>query len=432
MLQAGGDLQDVTDRLAHRQPASASSEDAQVVALDKLEGDEVQPLVLAAEEDPRDVLVVEPGGGLRLLVEAAHVLRVGRHLRRQDLQRDLAFELHVARPQHRRHAADADRLDQLEMGEPPAAQAVAEALRAGASLAEVGDIVGRRRRLRIDGGRPLGNNRRCIVGRLGVNRENRGVAVVDAQRRIGFTVVAAGHGFLCLRPRPRSTSRAMLAAHNLVGDQCLGELARTTPSTRSAANGIRVGGNLSAPVGPLDMTRGERRPNQVFVQLLYRQCRSDVNQLSEFGEDRRTSVLEDLLKSVDLGTYYSFHELAQNRKALHDAMQLGDWLGSYVGVGLLMLLTLTLLLVQGRIQPALVTVCAFIVGVAGVEMLRCAVPAQRPVVVAATVGDDEMLRSFPRARCLPLHLRARCWCLRPGIRFGAGGRDGCWRRASRC
>ena len=77
----------------------------------------MQPLVLAAEEDAGDVLVVELGGGAGLLVEAADVLRVGGHLRRQDLQGDEAVELRVAGPEHGRHAADADRLDQLEVGQ---------------------------------------------------------------------------------------------------------------------------------------------------------------------------------------------------------------------------------------------------------------------------------------------------------------------------
>src|SRR5262249_48638952 len=59
--QAGGHLQEVVQRLGHRQPAAAVEEAAQVLALDELEGDEVQPLVLAAVEDAGDVLVVEPG-----------------------------------------------------------------------------------------------------------------------------------------------------------------------------------------------------------------------------------------------------------------------------------------------------------------------------------------------------------------------------------
>src|SRR5262249_23710161 len=93
-----------------------------------LEGDEVQPLILAAEENAGDVLVVELGGGAGFLVKAADVLLVGGHFRRQNLQGDAAVQLQVVGADHRRHAADADRLDQLEMGEPPAAEGAAENL----------------------------------------------------------------------------------------------------------------------------------------------------------------------------------------------------------------------------------------------------------------------------------------------------------------
>ena len=96
------------DRLRHRQPAAAFQHHAQVLALDELEGDEVQSLVLAAEEDARDVLVIEAGGGTGFLVEASDALGVGGHLRRQDLQSDEAFELRVLGADDGRHAADAD------------------------------------------------------------------------------------------------------------------------------------------------------------------------------------------------------------------------------------------------------------------------------------------------------------------------------------
>src|SRR5262249_58956188 len=67
----------------------------------------------------------ELGGGAGLLVETADVLGVGGHLRGEDLQRDGAVELAVAGAEDRRHAADADRLDQFEVGEAAAAQAAA-------------------------------------------------------------------------------------------------------------------------------------------------------------------------------------------------------------------------------------------------------------------------------------------------------------------
>ena len=121
--QAGGHLEHVVQRLGDRQPAAPLQDGAQVVALDELEGDEVQPLVLAAEEDAGDVLVIEAGGAAGLLVEAADVFRIDGHVRRQDLEGHQAVELGVAGADDGGHAADADRFDQLEMGQAPAAQA---------------------------------------------------------------------------------------------------------------------------------------------------------------------------------------------------------------------------------------------------------------------------------------------------------------------
>ena len=64
--QAGGHLQHVMQCFADRQPAALFQNRAQIVALDELESDEVQPLILAAEEHPRDVLVIEASGACAL------------------------------------------------------------------------------------------------------------------------------------------------------------------------------------------------------------------------------------------------------------------------------------------------------------------------------------------------------------------------------
>ena len=70
------------------------------------------------------VFVIEFRRGARLLMEATNVLGFDRHLRRQNLERDDPIELRVARAQNRRHAADANRFEQLEMSELAAAQIV--------------------------------------------------------------------------------------------------------------------------------------------------------------------------------------------------------------------------------------------------------------------------------------------------------------------
>ena len=120
VVQAGGHLDHVADALGGRERAAPVDQLPQVVALDELEGDEVQPLVFAAEEDAGDVLVVELRRGAGFLLEAVDALGIACHLRRQDLQRDDAVEFEVARFQHGGHAARADGFDQLEVAEPAA------------------------------------------------------------------------------------------------------------------------------------------------------------------------------------------------------------------------------------------------------------------------------------------------------------------------
>src|SRR2546430_11683820 len=106
MGQASRHLQDIVQRLADRQPATAFEDGAQVVALDELEGDEVEVLVLAVVEDAGDVLVLELGGGARFLMKPANVLGISRHLWRLRLESDAAIEFEVTSLDDRRHATD--------------------------------------------------------------------------------------------------------------------------------------------------------------------------------------------------------------------------------------------------------------------------------------------------------------------------------------
>src|SRR5262249_31332161 len=71
-------LEEKMDSFGNRQLTTAIEDGTQVLAFNELEGDEVQPLVLTAEEDAGDVLVVELGGRTGFLVETADVLRIGR------------------------------------------------------------------------------------------------------------------------------------------------------------------------------------------------------------------------------------------------------------------------------------------------------------------------------------------------------------------
>ena len=164
VFQTRGDLKDIANRFADRNSAAALEHGPQVDAFDELERDEVQPLVFAAEEDAGDIFVIELRGGLGLLMKPLHVIGLLGHLRRQDFQGDEAIQLRIVGPDDRRHAADADRLDQLVMGQTPSVQAGDDRFGTGRPAGEFGDLVfvaGNR----LDDGRRLGDDGRAVVSR---------------------------------------------------------------------------------------------------------------------------------------------------------------------------------------------------------------------------------------------------------------------------
>jgi hypothetical protein len=77
------------------------------LALAQLHHDERLAVVLLDVVDDADVRVVERGGELGLAVEARERRGLGRQPRRQELERDVAAELHVVRAVHDAHAAGA-------------------------------------------------------------------------------------------------------------------------------------------------------------------------------------------------------------------------------------------------------------------------------------------------------------------------------------
>ena len=83
----------------------------QRVALQVLHDQEVPPVVLADVEQGADVGVVEGRQQLRLALEAREALGIGDERRGQDLDRDVAIELGVARTIHLAHSACPERAE---------------------------------------------------------------------------------------------------------------------------------------------------------------------------------------------------------------------------------------------------------------------------------------------------------------------------------
>ena len=80
----------------------------EVVALDQLHHECGDPAAFFEAVDSRDVRMVQRGEHFRFALKAREPIVVSRERRRQDLDRDLAFQLGIGGPIHLSHAAFAD------------------------------------------------------------------------------------------------------------------------------------------------------------------------------------------------------------------------------------------------------------------------------------------------------------------------------------
>src|SRR6266700_7615193 len=95
------------DRVLDRQAAFARQQTTQRLTLDVRHDVEQQSAGLAGIEQRDDVGVAQRGRGLDLAQKALHA-EARRELRMEQLDRDLALQLEIVSPVHRRHATTAN------------------------------------------------------------------------------------------------------------------------------------------------------------------------------------------------------------------------------------------------------------------------------------------------------------------------------------
>src|SRR5262249_36916849 len=83
-------------------------------AFNVFERDEVMRSILADAVNPRNVFVVELGSRSSFLIEPLDDLRITGLVRRQQLESDMAIELHVQRFENGTRSTDADRFFEHE------------------------------------------------------------------------------------------------------------------------------------------------------------------------------------------------------------------------------------------------------------------------------------------------------------------------------
>ena len=121
LLERLGDLPGDLERLVERDGAPREAL-LEVLALDQLEGEEGLAVGFLEPVDGGDVRVVERGEQMRLALEAPQAVGVLGHLRRQDLDRDVAVEVRVGRAVDLAHPAGAERRGDPVVRQRPADQ----------------------------------------------------------------------------------------------------------------------------------------------------------------------------------------------------------------------------------------------------------------------------------------------------------------------
>ena len=102
-----GDLLRDRQRFVERNRLRARCDRASVVALDQFQDERVRLAAVLEPVDRADVRMVQRGEHLRFALEAREAIRIARERVGQDLQRDVAIQLRIARAIHLAHAAGA-------------------------------------------------------------------------------------------------------------------------------------------------------------------------------------------------------------------------------------------------------------------------------------------------------------------------------------
>ncbi len=150
-------LQRVADRFGQGQGPLGFHQLANVYSRDELEDDVVQAAVLAHVVDAGDVVVIEPGRRLGLVLEAQQRIAVGRLVRGEDLQGHRPRQAGIEGAEHAAHPPAPHILHQVKVPQVVAGQDPPLEDAGGRIGHAVGDRLHRHRR-------PAGDDRHLVIG----------------------------------------------------------------------------------------------------------------------------------------------------------------------------------------------------------------------------------------------------------------------------
>lgn len=103
----------------------------------------------------------------------------------------------------------------------------------------------------------------------------------------------------------------------------------------------------------------------------------------------------DMFDGLDWGTYYFFRFQANHAPALQTFMQLGSWVGSTIGVVIVLVLATAMTPLPWRRRVALVLLVSFLIGGVLVEGVKAVTQRPRPPDAQNILGGAELSSSFP-------------------------------------
>src|SRR5438876_9763656 len=98
----------------------------------------------------------------------------------------------------------------------------------------------------------------------------------------------------------------------------------------------------------------------------------------------------DAIEALDWGAYFDFTYKSGKYPAILPLMHGADYLSSYVGIGILLLIAMALLLAQGKLRAAAVGLISFAFAVGLIAAVRFLVPRRRPENAEDWLGPDAM------------------------------------------
>ena len=105
----------------------------------------------------------------------------------------------------------------------------------------------------------------------------------------------------------------------------------------------------------------------------------------------------DAIEALDWGVYADFSFKSGKFPVIVPVMHAAEYLSNHVSIGIFLLISLGLLLAQGKYRSAAVALISFVVSIGLIVAVNFLVPRRRPENAEEWLGPNDMHGSYPAA-----------------------------------